>query len=373
MVNFKKGRTTSIIIIIFLLSLYFLVGCVQLPGVQGLKTTLGSQDNAKLLKDFSFLSLGVMPYIISDMIIQILCSGISPLLSSWKKEGIVGHNKLNKCKYVLMMISAYIFAMINIKNAEFENSYFFIYSPEKIAIFMTVGTVFTIVICKAISKTKLVNGLNLMLFLNIATNIIQNLLDIKDFKMMYLMIFVIALFVIIGLYLDSKRMKIKVNVDNADIAVTDANIMIPYNPIGITPFIFISVIMQFIDNIYDSALVILIYFIISYIIIGIVVGWKNLEAAKRSKMMKLNGIYIVEDEIVINPGKDTLHYLTKAFMKVIAKNICISLIYFFAFTAIASYSDIDISIVSVFLLAMLFEQLYNDILRYKNRNIFETL
>ncbi|MCR0317366.1 SecY family transport protein [[Clostridium] innocuum] len=372
MVKRSKRTIFKILMIIFLISLYFITNNLQLPGVQDLSISL-RQEDITISKEFSFVSLGVMPYIIADMIIYVLSSGISPLLTGWKREGLTGCRKLNICKCILMMISAYIYAMANIKNAELMNQYLFISRPEIIALVMAVGTIFTMLICKLISKTKIVNGLNLMLFFIVSENILRALLRMQTSWEMYLMVGIIALFVIIGIYLDSKWMKIKVDIDNSDIAMNESSISIPYNPIGITPFLFISVVLQLIKNKIDSSLVFLIYFFMLYVIIGIWVGWRKLGVFDRCKMMQLNGIYIVTNNGNINPGDDTYKILKKLFKRVIIINLILSLLYFTAFTIIASHLKADVSVISVFLLAILFEQLFNDFYRYSKKFHFETL
>lgn len=371
MVKRSKKTILKILMIIFLISLYFITNNLQLPGVQDLSISL--RQDITISKEFSFVSLGVMPYIIADMIIHVLSSGISPLLTGWKREGLTGCKKLNIFKCILMMISAYMFALTSIKNAELMNQFLFISRPEIIALVMVLGTIFTMLICKMISKTKIVNGLNLMLFLIISENVLRALLRMQTHWEMYLMVGIIALFVIIGIYLDSKRMKIEVDIDNSDIALNESYISIPYNPIGVTPFLFISVVLQLIKNKIDSNLIIAICFFLLYVMIGMWIGWRRLGAFDRCKMMKLNGIYIVTDDGNINPGDDTYKFLKKSFKRIIIINLFLSLLYFIAFTIITLYLKADISVISIFLLAILFEQLYNDVYRYKKRNYFETL
>ncbi|MCL2136017.1 MAG: preprotein translocase subunit SecY [Coriobacteriia bacterium] len=127
------------------------------------------------LSRFSVLSLGIMPYITSSIIIQLM-QGVIPALQSWSKEGESGQKKLTQAtRYVTLALGlinavGYLFL--------FQSSQYGLVLPESVPTSLTsVVIVFTLMAGVAlimwmgelITQRGIGNGMSLIIFANIVS------------------------------------------------------------------------------------------------------------------------------------------------------------------------------------------------------------
>lgn len=137
------------------------------------------------LKHASILTLGVIPYISSSIIIQ-LFTIIFPYFINLRKEGIVGKYKINQyIKYLTLLISIiqslFIISTL-VKYYDFE--YILINNKLNfyiVSIFSLVaGTMFLMWLGNKISERGLGNGISIIIFIGIISNLFNSLLFILN-------------------------------------------------------------------------------------------------------------------------------------------------------------------------------------------------
>ena len=127
------------------------------------------------LSRFSVLSLGIMPYITSSIIIQLM-QGVIPSLQSWAKEGEAGQKKLTQTTRYLTLVLGLINAVGYL--FLFQSSNYGLVLPESVSPKLTsVVIVFTLMAGVAlimwmgelITQRGIGNGMSLIIFANIVS------------------------------------------------------------------------------------------------------------------------------------------------------------------------------------------------------------
>jgi preprotein translocase subunit SecY len=193
-----------------ILAVFRLAAHVPLPGVnqQALKTIFESNtaagDVSRLLnlltggalENFSVVLLGVYPYITASIILQ-LVQPLFPALEELAKEGESGRNKINQYTYWLTLPLAMVqasaqVAVLNSQGAvvEFGRGYWL--NTITVLFAATAGTMFALWLGERITEEGIGNGVSIIIFGGIVTNIPQGVVQIAQNSL-------IALFIVIAL------------------------------------------------------------------------------------------------------------------------------------------------------------------------------
>ncbi|EFI85231.1 preprotein translocase subunit SecY [Listeria grayi] len=141
-------------------------------GILGFLNTF----NGGALKNFSVLAMGVMPYITSSIIVQLLQMDVVPKLAEWAKQGEMGRKKLNQLTRYLTIILGLVeafgmaFGFNQFTGAGLiENPTFATYLV--IAVVLTAGTMFLMWLGEQITVKGIGNGVSIIIFAGIVSRI----------------------------------------------------------------------------------------------------------------------------------------------------------------------------------------------------------
>ncbi len=152
----------------------------------------------------SIFMLGIMPYISSSIVIQLL-TVIFPYFINLKKEGIEGKFKLNKyTKYLTLLLSILqsIFLSLILYNKSIIYNNFlntrFMFVVISVLSLIT-GTMFLMWFGEKITEKGLGNGISIIIFINIISslpNFILNIFKINKLNYLYFLKLIFLLFVL---------------------------------------------------------------------------------------------------------------------------------------------------------------------------------
>jgi preprotein translocase subunit SecY len=178
-----------------ILAIFRLAAHVPVPGVneQALQSILdagGAAGNVLgflnmlsggALENFSVVAMGVYPYITASIVIQLLIPLI-PSLEELSKEGESGRNKLNQYTYWLTIPLAAVQALAQVSLLNNSGSgqvvLFGTSSPlntVSVIVALTAGTMFALWLGERITEEGIGNGVSIIIFGGIVSNIPQNL------------------------------------------------------------------------------------------------------------------------------------------------------------------------------------------------------
>ncbi|HPF46834.1 MAG TPA: preprotein translocase subunit SecY [Emcibacteraceae bacterium] len=177
------------------LMVYRLATYLPLPGIdpvalnqmfeQNQQGILGMLDlfNGGAIQRMSIIALGIMPYISSSIIMQLMTS-MSTNLKELKKEGEAGRRKINQfTRYgtvVLCLVQAYAIATGLEQNIATEPGMFFRMTT---VVTLTGGTLFLVWLGEQITSRGVGNGISLIIFAGIVARLpvaIANTLDMSS-------------------------------------------------------------------------------------------------------------------------------------------------------------------------------------------------
>ncbi|WP_099222902.1 preprotein translocase subunit SecY [Listeria costaricensis] len=176
----KKILFTLAMLIIFRIGTF-----IPVPGVDAsvLQSTMDSgifgflnTFNGGALKNFSVFAMGVMPYITSSIIVQLLQMDVVPKLTEWSKQGEMGRKKLNQLtRYLTIGLGlieafgmAYGFNRMSGSLLIFNDT---IPQYIAIAIVLTTGTMFLMWLGEQITVKGIGNGVSIIIFAGIVARI----------------------------------------------------------------------------------------------------------------------------------------------------------------------------------------------------------
>lgn len=187
----SKDLRKNILVVFVVLVVFRLAAHIPIPGINtdALKTFFQQNQILGLLnvfsggamENFSVVALGVGPYITASIILQLLTM-IIPWLEELSKEGETGRRKINQWTRILTVPLCFLqsYGMIVLLQRS-SNNILPQFTPLTLAstmITVTAGTVFLMWLGEVISEKKVGNGISLIIFAGIVTNIpgtIQNL------------------------------------------------------------------------------------------------------------------------------------------------------------------------------------------------------
>jgi preprotein translocase subunit SecY len=170
----------KIIFTLAMIALYRLGAFITVPGVN--LTTIGNiiKQNGALgllglfsggaLEQFAVFSLGIMPYITSSIIMQLL-QGVIPKVEAWAKEGESGQRKITQVtRYMTLGIALLesIGMLATFRSALSTSSKIPVFFTELvIVITLIAGTAFIMWMGELITQHGIGNGMSLLIFANI--------------------------------------------------------------------------------------------------------------------------------------------------------------------------------------------------------------
>ncbi|VFP81606.1 preprotein translocase subunit SecY [Buchnera aphidicola] len=229
--NLKKR-----ILLVFIAIIIFRIGSfIPIPGIDikileqfffhknSSVLTIFNMFSGGSLNRASIFALGVMPYISSSIIIQLL-TFIIPYLSNLKKEGEIGKKKINQyTKYLTLLLSTiqsisvvsglpFLPGMNNLVMC--TDRYFYFLS----IISLVTGTMFLMWLGEFITEKGLGNGISLIIFSGIVSSLpvsaIQTLkvMKINNFNFLYILLisFIMISVIFIVVFIEKSQRKITV-------------------------------------------------------------------------------------------------------------------------------------------------------------------
>jgi preprotein translocase subunit SecY len=192
----------KLLITLLLLVIYRFAANVPVPGVDhavlqqvlnpdtGIGVFAGMLDllSGGAVSNFSILAMGVYPYITASIIIQIL-TPVIPVLEEMTKEGQAGRDKINRLTYYLAIPIALFQAVAQINIFATGGTPIiagFAFGPQlagvetnwiltiTVLVVMTAGTMFAIWLGELITQDGIGNGLSLIIFTGIVSQIPTN-------------------------------------------------------------------------------------------------------------------------------------------------------------------------------------------------------
>ncbi|MGG4049839.1 preprotein translocase subunit SecY [Paenibacillus favisporus] len=346
-----------ILFTLFVLIIYRIGSFVPVPGVDKTVLEQTNQQGSELfgllntfsggaLHQFSIFALGIVPYITSSIIVQLLSMDVVPKLAEWAKQGEHGKKKSAQLtRYgtiVLGLIQSFAMAIgFNrlygtqmIPNATFVDYLL-------VAIVLTAGTAFLMWLGEQITEKGIGNGISILIFAGIVANIPMYIRStassnfIQDGQVFMntlktIIILIVIVAIIAGvIYIQQAIRKIPVQyakrvVGNKMYGGQNTHIPLKINAAGVIPVIFAVSLLQFPTIIasfwsthtwaqwiqtnlrYDYPLGMVLYVLM---IIGFTFFYTfvQMNPNQMADNMKKNGGYIPG----IRPGKATEKYLTR--------------------------------------------------------------
>lgn len=352
---------TRILFTLFILLVYRIGSFIPVPNIDKdslIAQTQGGSDIFGLLNtfsggalfQFSIFALGIMPYITSSIIVQLLSMDVIPKFAEWAKEGENGKRKLAQItRYgtiILGMIQAFATSI------GFNNQYRMVIDPSfatylMIAIVLTAGTAFLMWLGEQITERGVGNGISIIIFAGIiaglpgqirtiyATEFVDNTdqLFLSILKVLLIVLAVIA--IVVGVIFVQQGIR-KIPVQYAKRVVgrkmyggQSTHIPLKVNGAGVIPVIFAISLLMFpvtiasfwagkgwanwiMDNLtYDQPLGMVLY-VILIIAFTFFYTFVQINPVQMADQMKKNGGYIPG----IRPGKPTSSYITRVMTRI---------------------------------------------------------
>lgn len=196
---FKKGELRrKVIFTLGMLFVFRLGAAVTVPYINAdaLSSSATSQGifgimnmlSGGTLERFSLFSLGVSPYITSSIIIELLSMDVIPILAQWQKEGNNGKKKKDTVtRYLTLCLAAIqggslVYAFDKGYGILTKSSIFvYIY----VVLIMAAGSMFAMWIGDQITIKGIGNGISLLIFTGIVSNLPHNFLTTYDTMVSY--------------------------------------------------------------------------------------------------------------------------------------------------------------------------------------------
>ncbi|UVI29796.1 preprotein translocase subunit SecY [Paenibacillus spongiae] len=352
-----------ILFTLFILLIYRIGSFIPVPGVNKDVFKQVDQSGADLfgllntfsggaLFQFSIFAIGIMPYITSSIIVQLLSMDVIPKFSEWAKEGENGKRKLAQItRYgtvVLGLIQGFGTAI------GFNRQYSYDMIPGAtftdylmIAIILTAGTSFLMWLGEQITEKGIGNGISILIFAGIVaaipghmrtiyTDLFADAGDQMFLNIVKVVVMVIAIIaIIVGVIFVQQGIR-KIPVQYAKRVVgrkmyggQSTHIPLKVNGAGVIPVIFAVSLLMFPITIaqfwsthewakwvqnhmyYDKPLGMVLYIIL---IIGFTFFYTfvQINPVQMADQMKKNGGYIPG----IRPGKPTSSYITRVMSRI---------------------------------------------------------
>nr|YP_009295272.1 protein translocase subunit SecY [Dasya binghamiae]AOH77284.1 protein translocase subunit SecY [Dasya binghamiae] len=255
----NKTLITLIILLICRIGIF-----IPIPGINHNEFNDNIQNNGLLnfLNIFSgggfstigIFALGIIPYINSSIITQLLIKIIPSLEKLQKEEGEIGKQKISQITRYFTLIWAFIQSIsiaLWIKPYTFNwNNYFLI----DCVLTLTTGSIIIMWFSEIITEYGLGSGSSLLIFQNIISNIPKNLLNystninqLNNIKIFIFIITIIITILMISILIQESKRKINIisskQLGKTNILTTQSYIPLKINQGGVMPIVFASAAM----------------------------------------------------------------------------------------------------------------------------------
>ncbi len=258
--------------------LVYRIGCnIPVPGVNGeaLAELFSTQEGGLLgmynmftggaLKSFSIMALGIMPYITSSIILQLLAVVI-PHLEKLKKEGEQGRKKITQyTRYGTIILSVIqgIGIAISFQRMPSPSGAMIVTSggwsfTVLTVITLTAGTAFLMWLGEQITERGIGNGISLIIFAGIVAGFwpaigqVLSLIEVGEITPFFMVIIIVVMIAVIGFVVFMERGQRRIPVQYAKRVVgrrmyggQSTHLPLKINAAGVIPPIFASSILMF--------------------------------------------------------------------------------------------------------------------------------
>nr|QCI07529.1 SecY-type transporter protein [Malaconema sp.] len=259
----KQQLINKIIITLFILIICRIGIFIPIPGInhEEFNNKIENNNLLNFLNIFSgggfatigIFALGIIPYINSSIIIQLLIKVIPKLENIQKEEGEIGKQKINQITRYFTLIWAIIQSFsiaLWIKPYTFNwNNNFII----DCVLTLTTGSIIIMWFSEIITEYGIGNGSSLLIFQNIISNIPKNLLNYKGTNLKIILTAIILGIVILMLSILIQESKRKINIISSkqlgqiNKLNTQNYIPIKINQGGVMPIVFASATITFLS------------------------------------------------------------------------------------------------------------------------------
>lgn len=179
----NKEIRKKIFFTLAMLLIYRIGSSIPVPGIDAATLAKQISDNSILsmmnllgggaLEKMSIFAMGVSPYITGSIIIQLLSMDVIPSLTEWAKSGQTGRQKIEKTTRYLGVVLAFVQAFSLVYG--FDKQYAILESSALstylyVATILCAGTVFLVWIGDRISMKGIGNGISIIIFAGIVSN-----------------------------------------------------------------------------------------------------------------------------------------------------------------------------------------------------------
>ena len=268
----------KILFTLAILALYRLGAFIPVPGIpfkgfadsfqdSGVAMSMLDLFTGGALSRFSVFSLGIMPYITSSIIMQLM-QGVIPAVGRWAKEGESGQKKITQWTRYLTLILGLINAVGYLLLFQ-SSQYNVVFDEEKMGIPVWVtsivivftliaGTAFIMWMGELITQHGIGNGMSLIIFTSIISRVpsaIYSSITIQDDTGMGIAVTVLILVVVLAcipciIFVERAQRRIPVNYakrvqGRRMMGGQSTYIPLKVNAAGVIPIIFASCIIYF--------------------------------------------------------------------------------------------------------------------------------
>jgi preprotein translocase subunit SecY len=267
-----------------LLAVYRFGGHIPTPGIDGKRLTEFFQQNSGSLFGFidmfsggnfrrlTIFALGIMPYITSSIILQLL-TVVVPTLEKLQKEGELGRRKITQWTRYLTIILAVV-QSFGIAIALEKSGGGFVLNPGLGFILMTIitltaGTTFIMWLGEQITERGIGNGMSLLIFTGIVVglpraidNIYDHVFRVRDWTPIHLIIILAVMVAVVAFIVLVERGERRIPVQYAKriqgrrmMGGQQTHLPLKVNAGGVIPVIFASSLLAFPQTLTNVAFV----------------------------------------------------------------------------------------------------------------------
>ena len=256
-----------------LLAVYRLGGGIPIPGIDATRFEEFIQQNSGsvfgmfdlfsggMFRRLTIFALGIMPYITSSIILQLL-TVVVPYLEKLSKEGEMGRRKITQWTRYLTVVLALIQAAI-IAGSLQSSDQGFVRNPGigftlLTMITLTTGTAFIMWLGEQITERGIGNGMSLLIFTGIVVNLPNAMLEIwnktqtGDWNVLHVLIILAMMIAVVGFIVLVERGERRIPVQYAKRMVgrrvmggQSSHMPLKVNAGGVIPVIFASSLLAF--------------------------------------------------------------------------------------------------------------------------------
>jgi len=302
----------KVLFTIGIICLYQLGANLPIPGVswakvQSLQHQAGASGVLGFLNLFSggaltrlaVFGLGVMPYITSSIVIQLL-TGVIPKLGEWRDQGAVGQKKITQTtRYLtiglaLLQSTGLIYAFHGHDEALLGFTInlipkFTVWLALFMVLILTAGTAFVMWLAELITQRGIGQGMSLLIFANVVAGLPSGGKAVWEeggpYKFYVILIVSLALLVLI-VFMDNGQRRIPVTfarrvVGRKEMGGNSTYIPLKVNQSGVIPIIFASSVLYI------------------PVLMSNIVPWASFQNFVRNTFQPTNFLYIASDFILI--------------------------------------------------------------------------